>query len=91
MKTAATLRGGAWIGPTHLLLWIGIAIFGLFGMYLVAQGPAYQAARDETVRHSDQALCVKFGFPAATPENLSCIDDLRGVRNNALEMNAGIL
>jgi len=91
MRSPAGMGGAARVGPTRLVVWIGLAVFGLFALYLVVTGPASQAALDDTVRRSDEALCIKFGFPVGTQDNLSCVNDLRGVRNDALLKNAGIL
>jgi hypothetical protein len=84
MKTAATIRGAAWIAAT---------ILGLVAVYLVAQAaaaqaPPSQAEVDQTVWSTDEALCAASGFPVATQENLSCVIGLRGGRNYPVEMGS---
>jgi hypothetical protein len=87
MKIAATIRGAAKVGQR--LLWIGVGIFGLIAVYLVSPAPSSQAILDQTDWRKDEALCAKSGFSVGTPENFSCVIDLRGARNYPLEVGGG--
>lgn len=84
MKIGATVRGAARIGKT--LLWFGVGIFGPTAIYLLTLAPPSQAVSDQKAWREDEAICVESGFPVGTPENFSCIIDLRGARNYPIEM-----
>jgi hypothetical protein len=70
---------------------IVVAVIAVSIVLLAMLVPSNRAAMDTKMRQTEEALCVKFGFAKGSRENLSCMVDIQGVRNETLTLNPDLL
>jgi hypothetical protein len=78
----------------RVALWVFVAAWALFAVYLIAIGPelsarAQAAVEEQTVRQNFD-FCAKYGPPPATHQHVLCTMELRRLRDEETNLGSGL-